>query len=490
MNDDQLGRDIVAALRKDDPGAVPARLSGRVASVPDETARRGSGSFHSSRLSPMLRTLEAIAAVVVVGALIAGTLILRGNSVGQVSGSNPSGSDDGTPSTIPSGTLATDTPTSSQPVSQTPAPAARWTGLKWSDPSSIPQATGIEDIVAWNGQYFAAGRAGQANTSGGQLPVGIWRSTNGTAWTQVSLGASTFLNSNVAGLVGTPAGLVAWGTAGDPTCSGEGEGMTCGTTPVMLWTSPNGTDWARVSDLSLFQNATLWGVAYGSLGLVAVGDTGFNEPAIWVSATGATWQRTALPSDVFADAHFSSISATATGYVMGGSTGGTAPASGGVQMPSTGAAAAWWSDGQAWHKATVNRTDGVGTSLDAIHVGSKGMVGIGSAAGGKVGAAWNSSDGKTWQPIDGAPSASTLPSFSVAGDGTRLVATGDGANGQVVIWASDDGVTWTALPFSGATGTVPSVVDAFLVPGGLIVILVPIDTGGPNMPVWHVTATS
>jgi hypothetical protein len=477
MNDDQLGRDIAAALRKDDPGAAPARLSGRVASIPDETAtRRGSALVRSSRLSPMLRTLEAIAAVVLVGALIAGTLILRGNSVGQVSGPSPSGSADGT--------RATASPTASQPVSQmsqTPAPGARWTGLSQATSSTIPNASSISDIAYYNGQYIAAGRAGLVNSSGGQLPVGIWRSTDGIAWTQVGLDASTFLNSNVAGLVGTPAGLIAWGTAGDPTCSGEGEGMTCGSTPFMLWTSPNGTDWARVSDLSLFQNATVWGIAYGSLGLVAVGDTGFNEPAIWVSTTGATWQRTALPSDVFADAHFSSISATATGYVVGGSTGGTAPASGGVQLPSTGVAAAWWSDGLAWHKATVNRTDGVGTSVDQISVGAAGMVAIGSAEGGKVGTAWNSGDGKTWQPIDGAPSATTLPSFTVRGDGTRLIAVATEANGQ--LWASDDGLIWTTVPVAVAGAT-----DAFLVPGALIVISSAGATARPDTPVWMVTA--
>jgi len=297
-----------------------------------------------------------------------------------------------------------------------------------------------------------------------------------------------FFNASIAGLVGTPTGLVAWGTAGDPTCSGEGEGMTCGAIPVMLWTSPNGTDWSRVSGLAAFKDARIGNIAYGSLGLLAVGNTGFTEPAIWTSTTGASWQRLTLPTDVFTDAHLSTISATASGYVVGGSTGGTAPTSGGVALEATSVAAAWWSDGQTWNKATVNRTGGIGTSLDAIYVGANGMVGIGSASGGKVGTAWNSSDGKTWQPIDGAPSAATLPSFTVGDDGTRLVAVGNADKGQLVIWISDDGATWRAIPFSGATATVPNGARAFVVPGGLIVVASPGSSATTQTPVWMVTA--
>lgn len=498
MNDDQLGREIVAALLKDDPGEPPARLSSRVAAVPDETARhRAAGSVRRSPISGMLQTLEAIAAVIVVGALIVAALVIRGSSAGPVSGSSRSA---GTTAT-PSGLLPTESgaPQRSEvPAPTTSAPAdhtTNWTGLNWSAPSVIPSAESVDDIVFYNGRYIAAGRLGTTNSSGGQLPVGIWTSADGSAWTQVGLGATMFYNANIAGVVATDTdGLVAWGTAGDPVCTGQGEGMTCGPLPVMIWTSPDGTRWSRVADLATFTGATIGNVSFGPLGLVAVGDTGFNNPGIWVSQSGTSWERQRLDPAVFKDAHLSWINATDTGYVIGGSTGGKAPTSGGVELPSTGVAAAWWFDGQTWHKATVNRTHGAGTNLNLIYVGAGGMVAIGSESGGNGGAAWNSSDGKIWQPLVGAPSPSTLPSAIVGSDGTRLVAVGDGNDGKLAIWGSVDGATWTALPFSGATGTIPSgpgavpgIPYAYIVPDGLIVVVAPGQTESDTS-VWHVAA--
>ncbi|HEX7491662.1 MAG TPA: hypothetical protein VF337_08170 [Candidatus Limnocylindrales bacterium] len=479
MNDEQLGRDIVAALLKDDPGAVPAGLRGRVADVPEEAARgRAAGLRRSSGVSRTVRMLEAVAAVVVVGALVAGTLILRGSSVGLA----PAGS--ASPSAATSEAPSLPNPT----VLITPTPEPKWTGLTWSAATAIPGAEAINDITFFNGQYFAAGRAGTSNSSGGQLPVGIWRSVDGFGWTQVSLDPATFYNANITGLAVAPVGLVAWGTMGDPVCSGEGEGMTCGPMPVMMWMSQNGSDWSRVAIGSVFENATVRAVAYGSLGLVAVGDTGFNQPAIWNSQSGLSWVRQTLDTAVFQDAHLSSITETGRGYVIGGSTGGAAPVSGGVQAPATGVAAAWWSDGRAWHKATVNSTGGVGASIDQINVGAAGMVAIGSLEGAKAGVLWISGDGRAWQSfID-----STLLSFNISSDGTRVVAIGDGDNGRLAIWVSDDGASWGSLGFSGATADLPSGptattsgARAFVVPNGLIVISTPSKLGAP-IPVWRV----
>jgi hypothetical protein len=135
----------------------------------------------------------------------------------------------------------------------------------------------------------------------------LWRSSDGAIWTQIAIDPSVFLNGYIAGLVATPSGLVAWGSAGEPTCTGQGEGETCGPLPAMIWTSPNGTDWARISDLATFKEATIRSVRYGASGLVAVGDTGFSSPAIWVSSTGTNWERQSLDAKVFLRAHFLSI---------------------------------------------------------------------------------------------------------------------------------------------------------------------------------------
>lgn len=238
---------------------------------------------------------------------------------------------------------------------------------------------------------------------------------------------------------------------------------------------------------------------------MAVGDTGWNNPAIWVSDTGATWQRLALPAAVFADAHFATVRATSTGYVLAGGTGSMSVSVTGGPMATVSKGAAGWlsSDGRAWTKATVARAAETGSSLGTISVGSHGLVAVGACADGRDHAAWTSPDGRTWTPIAAgyfaAPATSTdvatLPSDMIVDDGTHLVAVAVNQQLGLHMWTSSDGVTWLPLPFAGVTDTLPlwpgaqtvPVFDrAFVVPDGLVVI------GHSNSSlqesVWHVVA--
>lgn len=402
------------------------------------------------------------------------------------------------PSVTP--TTLTGRPTASSATSHS---NGTWTGLSWSAPSAFPDASSIDDIVAWNGKLVAAGEI----QNGANQDAAIWNSSDGgTTWTRLDNDATTFADSQIANLVATPSGLVAWGWVGQPVCTGQGEGTTCGPTPIMLWATPDGASWKRVADVSTFKGATIAGVTVGPQGLVAVGDTGWEEPAIWVSATGAVWQRLTLPSATFKDAHFSDVRSTASGYVLAGGTGNSAPTSGGALLPDTGSAAVWWSpDGRTWAKGTVDRTDGVGTSLGSIHLGASGMVAVGSATGGKSATAWISTDGRTWQPIANAelyagvptpaPGASSIPSFTMSDDGTHLLAVGVGDQLAISMWVSTDGATWQQLPFSGSTDLIPhwpgdqgpTISKAYLVPGGLIVIGQ--QGASSQIPLWRVVPT-
>jgi hypothetical protein len=516
MNDERLEVELRAALLRDDPGPAGAELRSRVAAIPDEASpvrrragvptngpdRRGTG--HSRRVSRWMASLEAVAAVVLIAAIVGIALGLRGSGTGPASSARASA----TPLVVaPSGSfepsLMTAVPSGSAP--STPAPSVvlpvtgEWRGLSWSETAVIPDSQyGINDIVAWNGGFVAVGFVpvpyGSAGTADEQ--VAFWSSPDGTTWTRTGIDGTPFTAGAVSGLVATSSGIVAWGTLGQATCTGQGEGMTCDPTPVMLWTSPNGAKWTQVADVSMFGGATVTNVTVGAQGLVAAGDTGWDSPAIWVSVTGATWQRLTLPTSTFAAAHFSSVRATAAGYVLAGATGGTAPVSGGVAAPSTGVAAAWWSpDGRTWTKGTVNRTSGIGTSLGSIDVGASGMVAVGSAEGGKAAAAWTSTDGRTWQPIAlgyfGAPTPAagvpTLPGLVVRSDGTHLVAI-DEDQSSILMWISSDGVNWRRLAFSGSTDTIPSTYgNAFVVAGGLIVLGQ--QGSSPAVPVWRLTAT-
>jgi hypothetical protein len=510
MNDENLDRELRAALLKDDPGPASAELRRLISAVPYETVPlRGSvngsanrGPARSRRVSRWVASLEAVAAVALIAVIIAVSLGLRGSNAGPAA--SPSVST-GPSSPVPSGSFEPSRPTAapSSPAPSSAAPSApvtgEWRGLSWSAPGVIPDSNGINDVVSYNGGLIAVGFVPISSTD---EQVAFWSSSDGTTWTRMNIDVTKFAGGAVSGLVAADVELVAWGTLGQPACTGEGEGMTCDPTPVMLWTSTDGKAWTRVADVSMFGGATITSVTFGADGFVAVGDTGWGSPAIWYSNSGTTWQRLTLPSSTFAAAHFSSVSATTygeatvSGYFLGGATGGTAPVSGGVATASTGVAAAWWSpDGRTWTKGTVNRTGGIGTSLGSIDVGRNGMVAVGSAEGGKAAAAWTSTDGRTWQPIAlgyfGAPTPAagvpTLPGLTNRSDGNHLVAIDAGRSG-LPIWSSSDGVAWQRLAFSGATDTIPSTLgNAFTVPDGLIV-LGPYGST-PSVPVWHLTAT-
>jgi hypothetical protein len=151
----------------------------------------------------------------------------------------------------------------------------------------------------------------------------------------------------------------------------------------------------------------------------------------------------------------------------------------------------------------VKRQGGLGLTLGAVFVGSRGLVAVGSRSGGEESVAWTSADGRSWQPIVpghfGAPPVSpgvpTLPSVTISDDGTHLVAVGVADQLAVRMWVSSDGVTWQPLPFSGATDTVPAwpgdpsrpTIDrTFVAPDGLVVI--GYSGASLQVPVWHVTA--
>ncbi|MFI5259586.1 MAG: hypothetical protein ACHQ01_08270 [Candidatus Limnocylindrales bacterium] len=352
-------------------------------------------------------------------------------------------------------------------------------------------------VVDWNGKLIAAGRVPSATNE----DTAIWESWDaGATWTRLDTGATTFADSGVSGIVKTPSGLLAWGRSGEPLCTGQGAWTTCGPFPVMLWTSADGVAWKRITDLAPFKGATIADITLSPQGLVAVGDTGWTEPAIWVSATGATWQRLSLSSATFKEAHFSSIRVTASEYLLAGGVGNVEPVSGGVAAPDTGTAAVWWSlDGRTWTKGTVNRANAIGSSLGSIDGGSAGFVAVGSASSPKTATAWSSVDGRTWQPIANrqlyadvptpAPGTPRIPSFMMVDDGSHVIALDDQT---VTVWISPDGLTWRQMPFTGAVDSIPNpgqlIEGLFSVPDGLIVVGQ--DANSSPIEVWHATVSS
>jgi len=400
----------------------------------------------------------------------------------------------------PTATSTTSTASSKVPSTATSTKGA-WSGLSWSTPSTFPDAAFIDDIVAWNGKLIAAGEI----QNGTNQDAAVWDSSDGgTTWARLDHDPTTFADSRIQGILTTTSGLAAWGSVGEPVCTGQGEGMACGPFPIMLWTSPDGATWKRIADVSMFMGATIAGVTISAQGLLAVGDTGWDKPAIWVSGTGAAWERQALSSATFKDANFTGVRAAPLGYLLAGGVGNSAPTSGGVFLPDTGVAAVWWSpDGRTWTKGIVNRTDGIGSSLGYIYVGAGGMVAIGSASGAKTATAWTSTDGKTWQPIANAqtyagvptpaPGVPSIPSITIIDDGTHLLAVDDQT--VMTVWISSDGLAWRQIAVSGNADSIPRseargqlIAGIFQVPGGLI--MVGQQGSSPQIEIWRAIASS
>lgn len=480
MNDDRLECELRAALLRDEPGPMPAELRRRVNAVPDELSPRR-GLVRIPRASRLAASLEAVAAVAVIGAVVAVSLYLRGGDVGPASSARPSATPSGP---APSGSPAA-TPT---PAAPSPGDYA-WASLRWSAPSAISGACSINNIVAWHGELIALGATGCPWN-----PVSaIWHSSDGTTWT-VNPDSATFGDRYLADIVATPSRLVAWGGLGWPrpsagqftvdTC----EAPACG---VALLTSADGVSWTPVADTSMFDGAWIRTVTSGAQGLVAIGDIRTVGPAIWVSATGAAWQRLSLSPETFKDADFHDLRATASGYVIAGLVGGVSPGSPAV-------AAAWWSpDGRTWTKATVQGAGGE-TSLDYLHAGAHGMVVCNLAGLDRPATAWTSTDGQTWRPkaVSATAGVAAVPSTTISDDGMHMVAVGAGDRLALRMWVSSDGLTWQPLPFSGATGAIPlwwgstspTFDRAFVVPGGLVVIGQRDPLLAPSVSVWSVTA--
>ena len=485
-SDDRLAGDLRATLLRDDPGPLPESLRRSVEAVPDEIGGR---PVRSARAARVVASLEAIAAVVAVAAIVGTALYLRGSGSGPgATGLTPSGRPVTSPTEFPSGSAPASpggTPVASPPV-------AMWSGVSWSAAGSIKGSAGVNDVIEWNGKLIAAA---DVDAGGGTYEAGFWSSSDGISWTPLEINRAAFSGGGrVSRMAVGPLGLVAWGWIGQPVCSGQGEGMTCDPTPIMIWTSPDGTTWTRVADVSMFKNATIQDIAVGAHGLLAAGDTGFTQPAIWTSDNGTAWQRQKLSSAVFANAHFSDVRATSSGYVLAGATGGKAPVSGGVQPGPSGKSAAWWSpDGQNWTKATV--TGAATATLGYVYVGANGMVSIGTSASDTGSSAWTSTDGRTWRPVAVAPFAvpaaasdtTTVPSNQISDDGTRLVAVSLNNSG-LLLWESTDGVVWQRLTQSNAAAMDANTWGGTYVLAGGLEVLSQRQTPTDPVSTWRLTA--
>ncbi|NIK69581.1 hypothetical protein FHT67_003018 [Paenibacillus sp. BK720] len=276
-------------------------------------------------------------------------------------------------------------------------------GLSWvAKPSGSTDSTDSFRTAAYgNGTIVATGTPPMPfiSSNQGDMHAGsLYRtSTTGAAWTALSTG-----NHEIRGLVyGGPANFVGVGYSqyimyGQQSYHGK------------IMTSNDGVNWSSITPPGE-SGETLYGVAYGSAGYVAVGasnDINFNQTqTILTSSNGYSWSQQVLTSGA--------LNAVAFG-------GGTyvAVGSGGTILSS--------SNGANW----TPQSSGVATALRGVTYGNGLFVAVGSS--GKM---LTSPDGANWTSVT--PPVSGTFYGAAFGDGTFVVVGGNGT-----ILSSPDGQNW------------------------------------------------
>jgi hypothetical protein len=173
-------------------------------------------------------------------------------------------------------------------------PSSVWisqNGTSWLLEPALPQVAGdkITTLIATGSGFLAAGQNIPGGNAAKATPV-VWLSANGTTWQR--LGAAKLgLNTSAGTVVGITA---AASNDGVTVIAGTVAGAT---TSSQLWRSTDGTSWTPVTLPAVTGVAgTISGLAPLKGGFVAVlpaqvdGDTGAE---IYTSADGATWQASA-----------------------------------------------------------------------------------------------------------------------------------------------------------------------------------------------------
>jgi len=290
-------------------------------------------------------------------------------------------------------------------------------GVTWTS-ATITPTTGYEfDNVAWDGSRFLATAFGS--------PAGIWTSTDGASWTQLTTNLISRLTPAGAGYIGT-----------------NGVGAILTSSDAVTWTLTYNFVYPSISDILWMADRN----EYLAVGGVTSG--GF----IATSTDAATWNaRLAsdkLTSVLWDGSKFLAIDFNGRLYT---SVDGLSWASDRI-IPNDGVLRTHtdiaWSGSRYVVVASsriLSSTDGMSWGNPFFSSGTEFVSVIWSgaefAAISYNGAIFRSSDGISWPPV-GTSIASNASLADLARSSTRYVAVAAGGN----VYFSDDGIAWTARP--------------------------------------------
>lgn len=296
-------------------------------------------------------------------------------------------------------------------VGTTAAGAGAWTSVDGSSWESVPGevfgvATEATGVAARDGLMVVAGVADEVT------PL-VWTSRDGgSGWRRENLPGSP---------LGRPRGVA---LSSDPTRGMVVVGTTLGEArDAAVWWSKDGTEWIAVDDADLRSDTAdlaILAVTATSQGFVAVGTENDMTAAAWVSEDGRTWDR--IQSQSFqgeGDLSMWGVAAGSGGVVAVGHRFGDRI------EPAT-----WFSpDGRTWERTSLDKSGE--RTMWGVTASQRGWVAVGSAAADTRAALWHSEDGREWVQYDEIDVAGETGPVSVyaAGASDELFVAVGGAGG-------------------------------------------------------------
>lgn len=292
------------------------------------------------------------------------------------------------------------------------------------------------DVIEFGGGLVAVGMA----FDGDDRDAAVWLSADGITWTRA---AHADLDE--------PEGQTMWSVAtGGPGLVAVGFGGPDDDQDAAIWTSHDGVSWTRVPhDETTFGASVAFAVATHGDVIVATGfaaDAGATNAAVWVSSDGVSWSR--VPHD---DATLGG-SGEQVMYGVASTTNGL------VAVGSDGDRAAVWasSDGATWARVMDPTLAGRGTLfMSAVTTGGPGLVaaGVGWEHDRPSAAVWTSTDGRTWNRVthdEATFGGGGWPSMqALAANESGVVVVGmdlsDDPYGDAAVWTSPDGISWSRV---------------------------------------------
>jgi hypothetical protein len=342
---------------------------------------------------------------------------------------------------------AVPSPSTGPRATPAPSPIPSWTTIAWTEADRGPfSGRGNQYVfggVVWSGGFVLVGEEAPLPT--GTVDGVVWTSPDGRHWQRISNADRTFGGAEIRSVAARGSTLVAVGVS---RVNDQAQTLT---PPIGLaWTSPDGTHWQRVPDgAQVLGRLVLAGIASGPGGFVAYGHDLTGAQVVLYSKDGVTWERDSASDQAFSGSSIAAITGTGEGFAAVGSR-NTPGFSNGTVNRTPGPAAAWWStDGRTWHASDVGSG---GYALGGVQpwVGSLRAVGS-SGCGGCVGPPleWRSTDGgQTWRQLPQPSTPSAMATTSVLVDG-RVVTMQ--FQPRVTEWTDDDR-TWHPLQMVGASG--------------------------------------